>query len=59
MLAPAEGFYFNQEMGKSQVRIAYILNEEHLKEAIRCLEEALNEYQRLFPEATSSVQSTR
>ena len=59
MLAPAEGFYFNQEIGKSQVRIAYILNEEDLKEAIQCLEEALNQYRSLFPEAITSVQVAR
>jgi len=59
MLAPAQGFYFNQEIGKSQVRIAYILNEKDLKEAIQCLEEALNQYRRLFPEAASAVQAAK
>ena len=59
MLAPAEGFYFNQEIGKSQVRIAYILNEQDLQEAILCLEEALNQYRRLFPEAVSAARVAR
>jgi len=44
MMAPANGFYFNQSLGKQQVRIAYILNEQDLSEAMDCLEEALKVY---------------
>ena len=44
MLAPASGFYTNQELGKQQVRIAYVLNTESLKKAITCLEEGLKVY---------------
>ena len=45
MLAPADGFYFNESFGKSQVRVAYILNQERLTRALRILEEAIPEFQ--------------
>lgn len=47
MLSPANGFYANQALGKRQVRIAYILNENDLRQAIECLGVALGEYNKL------------
>ncbi len=44
MLAPASGFYSRPELGKHQVRIAYVLNLESLNEAMVCLNEALKVY---------------
>jgi aspartate aminotransferase len=44
MVAPAEGFYSSKGQGFNQVRIAYVLNQESLKKAIKCLEEALKVY---------------
>ena len=44
MLAPASGFYAKPETGKKQVRIAYVLKKEDLKEAMACLKEALHQY---------------
>ena len=44
MLAPATGFYSKPELGKQQVRIAYVLNLDDLKNAMICLEKALMEY---------------
>ena len=44
MLAPASGFYSLPELGKHQVRIAYVLNLESLKSAMICLDEALKVY---------------
>lgn len=44
MMAPATGFYSRPEMGKQQVRLAYVLNKESLKGALICLEEALKVY---------------
>jgi len=41
MLAPATGFYSNPKLGTDEVRIAYVLNLNDLKKAMRCLEEAL------------------
>lgn len=44
MLAPAAGFYSTPNMGTNQVRIAYVLNQEALTQAIVCLEKALEVY---------------
>jgi aspartate aminotransferase len=44
MLAPATGFYSKPELGKQQVRIAYVLNKESLRKAMICLEQALQQY---------------
>lgn len=44
MMAPANGFYSTKGAGKQEVRIAYVLNQDSLKKAVRCLEEALNVY---------------
>ncbi len=44
MMAPASGFYSTTASGKNQVRIAYVLNVDDLKAAIKCLEEGLREY---------------
>lgn len=44
MLAPATGFYSHPELGTDEVRIAYVLNQNDLKKAIKCLEEALKVY---------------
>lgn len=47
MLAPAGGFYFSDHVGESQVRIAYILNEIHLQQALECLQVGLKQYQKM------------
>ena len=44
MLSPGTGFYASEGKGKQEVRIAYILNEDDLKEAMDCLGEALRVY---------------
>lgn len=44
MMAPAAGFYSNSDYGKQQVRIAYVLEEKALREAIACLEAGLKVY---------------
>ena len=44
MLAPAAGFYYNTDLGKQEVRIAYVLNINDLKKAIDCLTKALEQY---------------
>ena len=53
MLAPADGFYFSDDVGQSQVRIAYILNESHLTQALECLQLGLKQYQELSVEAAT------
>ena len=44
MLAPASGFYATPGHGKQEVRIAYVLKIDDLREAMKCLEEALQVY---------------
>ena len=44
MLAPAAGFDWNAEIGKCEVRIAYVLNKSSLKRSIDCLSHALSIY---------------
>lgn len=44
MMAPANGFYATKGAGKNEARIAYVLNQESLKNAVICLREALKVY---------------
>ena len=44
MLAPAAGFYSTPKTGTNQVRIAYVLNQKALNQAIICLKKALEIY---------------
>ena len=45
MMAPGSGFYATPGMGKNEVRIAYVLNCDHLKDAMTCLAEGIKAYQ--------------
>ena len=47
MLAPASGFYSEEGLGKNEVRIAYILEKEELKKAIRILGKAIEAYNKM------------
>ena len=49
MLAPASGFYGTQGLGLQEVRLAYVLNQEAIDEAMDCLEAALL----FYPERTA------
>ncbi len=44
MLAPATGFYSTKGLGKNEVRIAYVLNVDDLRNAMECLDIALKQY---------------
>ena len=44
MLSPASGFYSKPELGKNEVRIAYVLKIDDLKNAIAVIEEGLKVY---------------
>lgn len=46
MFAPAEDFYVTKNLGRTQARIAYVLNEDELTKAVKCLEEGLKAYRR-------------
>jgi len=44
MMAPANGFYATPGAGKQEARIAYVLNQDSLRNAVECLREALKVY---------------
>ncbi|WP_312339476.1 pyridoxal phosphate-dependent aminotransferase [Sphingobacterium sp.] len=44
MMAPATGFYSTEGAGVNEVRLAYVLNQDDLKNALVCLEKALQVY---------------
>ena len=44
MVAPANGFYSTPGLGKDEVRIAYVLNVDHIKKAMNILAEGLKAY---------------
>lgn len=44
MMAPAAGFYSAPDAGKNQVRLAYVLEKEQLKQAAEVLKNALEKY---------------
>ncbi|MDD2427465.1 MAG: aminotransferase class I/II-fold pyridoxal phosphate-dependent enzyme, partial [Eubacteriales bacterium] len=44
MVAPVENFYATQNMGLNEARVAYVLNEDDLVEAMKVLEAGLKAY---------------
>ena len=58
MLAPAAGFYATKGLGKREVRIAYVLNKEALKEALVCLKQALLAYEGSSIHSKKSILNT-
>lgn len=44
MIAPASGFYSTPDLGRNEVRIAYVLNIQELRSAMEVLAEALKTY---------------
>ena len=44
MVAPANGFYSTPGLGSKEIRLAYVLNVNDLKSAMKCLSEALKVY---------------
>jgi len=44
MIAPANGFYSNPELGQNEVRIAYVLNVKDTIKAMNILAEGLKVY---------------
>lgn len=47
MVAPAAGFYSTHGLGRNQIRIAYVLNESKLKEAMSILAKGIETYRTL------------
>ena len=48
MVAPMGGFYSNPELGKKQVRIAYVLKQEDLRRSAELLKDAIEKYRTEF-----------
>jgi aspartate aminotransferase len=44
MVSPASGFYASSGLGKREIRIAYVLNENDLRTSIELLRKALQTY---------------
>jgi aspartate aminotransferase len=55
MMAPAAGFYSTPGLGKNQVRIAYVLEEDALRKAMLCLREGLQAYAKLKSKAKAAL----
>ncbi|NLK49518.1 MAG: pyridoxal phosphate-dependent aminotransferase [Candidatus Cloacimonetes bacterium] len=49
MAAPAEGFYATPGLGKDELRLAYVLNEDDLTKAMHVFRSGLEEYRKLHP----------
>jgi aspartate aminotransferase len=49
MIAPAPGFYSTPSLGTDEARLAYVVNEHDLREALRVFKAGLARYQTLFP----------
>ncbi len=49
MVAPAPGFYATPSLGLDEIRIAYVINETDLCEAVRIFKAGLARYKTLFP----------
>ncbi len=47
MFAPAEGFYFDNTLGKSQIRISYCISIEDINKAMTILKEGLKVYKNI------------
>jgi aspartate aminotransferase len=56
MVAPGSGFYAS-ERGRSEVRIAYVLKEDDLRQAIELLREALTRYRRIANSTIAPITS--
>jgi len=44
MIAPASGFYTSSDVGRDEVRLAYVINKQQLAKAMIVLEKALEVY---------------
>lgn len=54
MVCPAEGFYSTEGLGRDEIRLAYILNEDDLLKAASILKEGLEKYVKLNKKAQLS-----
>ncbi|WPV69527.1 pyridoxal phosphate-dependent aminotransferase [Chitinophaga sp. LS1] len=54
MLAPATGFYATPGLGRNEVRLAYVINTDDIRQAMICLRKALE----IYPGRTEVAQET-
>jgi len=47
MVAPAEGFYATKGLGKDEIRIAFVLSAQKLKEAMKVFKKGLEKYKKI------------
>jgi len=57
MMAPASGFYSTPGIGKNEVRLAYVINQEDLRRALTCIEKGLVAYNSSVKEQELSKQT--
>ena len=50
LLSPANDFYIHPEDGADEVRIAYVLKDTDMADAVETLKQGLNTYKEKFPE---------
>jgi aspartate aminotransferase len=55
MMAPATGFYSSPGAGTDEVRMAYVLNNDDIAQAMICLEEAL----KVYPGRTAALEEVK
>ncbi|MGL5756213.1 MAG: pyridoxal phosphate-dependent aminotransferase [Paraclostridium sp.] len=55
MACPAEGFYATKNLGKSEIRLAYILNEDDLKKAASILMKGLEKYMEINSNLSTNI----
>ncbi|MEG2786579.1 MAG: pyridoxal phosphate-dependent aminotransferase [Romboutsia sp.] len=55
MACPAEGFYATKNLGKSEIRLAYILNEDDLKKAASILMKGLEKYMEINNNLSTNI----
>lgn len=59
MMAPGQGFYLTKDIGKKQVRIAFVLGIESLQKCMDILEEALLAYRKIEMSSAMSLSQDR
>lgn len=47
MMAPGDGFFYQSDIGKNKVRLAFVLNCDDIRRAMNILREGLKEYQKI------------
>jgi len=57
MVAPGAGFYTEGDLGRQEIRLAYVINRDELKIAMKCLEEGLKAYPYTIASSTTNPEA--